>query len=109
MDKMYECICGKSHKSRSTVAVHTKKSKSDSVTSVQKPENTSISTTSVGSEVKSGAIKEIDLNGEYEVNMAKINPKKEVAEENECGSCQGKFNGKPKFCPNCGIEFGYEE
>lgn len=39
--------------------------------------------------------------------QAKINPKKEKEEEeeNECGKCHGKFNGKPKLCPHCGVEF----
>jgi len=107
MAKMYECICGKSHKSRSTVAIHTKKLKSDSVTSVQKPEETPEIVTS-GSNVTSGAIQEINLKQEYEVNMAKIQPKKAIEEENECGKCGGKFNGTPKFCPNCGVELETE-
>lgn len=107
---LYDCSCGKKHKSRTTVLKHKKKSvHSDVQMNVQ---------TDSGHEPKSGQkngqqtgrsfLKEINLKGEFEKMAEKINPKKEDPPKDpkyECGACGQKFNEKYSRCPHCGVEF----
>lgn len=92
---MYDCPCGKQHKSRDTVRRH----KND-------PRRNKESYTD-----DTGPIVKLDLKPEYDKMAEIIEPKKKEPEKTdaepkfECGTCHGKFNERVKYCPHCGVEF----
>ncbi|CAG0997134.1 hypothetical protein METP3_03038 [Methanosarcinales archaeon] len=103
---MYDCPCGKKHKSRDTVNRHKKKQLGQENT-VRKPVRSDVRSDKSDSTIGQSFFKEINLKGEFDKMAEVINPKKEETKEAkyECGSCHQKFNDKYKRCPHCGVEF----
>ena len=128
---MYDCPCGKKHKSRTTVHKHKKRileASKEPPKSVQMDVHLNVQN-GQKMDKKNGQkmdrqirghispppsngqsfIKEINLKGEFDSMQEVINPKKEEKSESEpkykCGGCGGTFNERYKRCPHCGAEF----
>jgi rRNA maturation endonuclease Nob1 len=90
---LYDCPCGKKHKTRMTVYTHKKKMVLESKDETD----------------KKNILNEISLKGEFENMSQKIIPKDDKKDEYkyECGKCHKEFNNfsEGKTCPFCGVEF----
>ncbi len=122
---MYDCPCGKKHKSRTTVQKHKKRiagASHDATKSVQtnvqmdvqngqkmnKVDSTrNIQGNSPPSTLGQSFIKEINLKGEFDRMTETLNPKKppEQKPDIKCGACGEMLEKKTKHCPYCGVEF----
>ncbi len=119
---MYDCPCGKKHKSRNTVSRHRKKLSASKTVPSDVPKDVpkgqekdrgqdggqdSATSNHDASFKGQSFIKEINLKGEFDKMTETVNPKKPENTEPkyECGSCHGTFNEKHKRCPHCGAEF----
>jgi hypothetical protein len=94
--KTYNCLCGKSHKSRDTVRRHKQKYELEKAEISDTPENARI-------------IKRINMTGEFDKMTEIVNPKKNETEKEsayQCGQCSAKFNERIRYCPACGADFG---
>jgi hypothetical protein len=100
---LYNCSCGKKHKSRTTVLKHKSKYVQTDVQMNVQMDKMDKTKSPRGQSV----LKEINLLEVYKKMTETINPKKDEKKEPayQCGACKGTFEEKYKRCPHCGAEF----